>query len=110
MAWLLVVVVIIVIGLAVMAGSGKFGQVPPIVDDRPAPDLPEGDLSAESLRSVRFAVVPRGYSMSQVDQLSSTVWLPRWRPAKDPISRIRVGPSLTPRARIRNNGRCTTAQ
>ena len=46
MAWLLVVVVIIVIGLAVMAGSGKFGQVPPIVDDRPAPDLPEGDLSA----------------------------------------------------------------
>ena len=27
MAWLLVVVVIIVIGLAVMAGSGKFGQV-----------------------------------------------------------------------------------
>ena len=69
MAWLLVVVVIIVIGLAVMAGSGKFGQVPPVVDDRPAPDLPEGDLSAESLRSVRFAVVPRGYSMSQVDQL-----------------------------------------
>lgn len=69
MAWLLVVVVIIVIGLAVMAGSGKFGQVPPVVDDRPAPDFPEGDLSAESLRSVRFAVVPRGYSMSQVDQL-----------------------------------------
>ncbi|WP_404855768.1 DivIVA domain-containing protein, partial [Escherichia coli] len=26
-------------------------------------------MSAESLRSVRFAVVPRGYSMSQVDQL-----------------------------------------
>lgn len=54
MAWLLVVVVIIVIGLAVMAGSGKFGQVPPIVDDRPAPDLPEGDLSAEpALSSLR---------------------------------------------------------
>ena len=50
-------------------GLGKLGRAPPIVDDRPAPDLPEGDLSAESLRSVRFAVVPRGYSMSQVDQL-----------------------------------------
>lgn len=109
MAWLLVVVVIIVIGLAVMAGSGKFGQVPPIVDDRPAPDLPEGDLSAESLRSVRFAVVPRGYSMSQVDQLLDRL-ASQMETGQGPISRIRVGPSLTPRARIRNNGRCTTAQ
>ncbi|EGR97017.1 DivIVA domain-containing protein [Cutibacterium namnetense] len=69
MAWLLAAVVIIVIGLAVMAGAGKFGQVPAVVDDRPVPDLPEGDLDAESLRSARFAVVPRGYSMCQVDQL-----------------------------------------
>lgn len=64
MAWLLAAVVIIVIGLAVMAGAGKFGQVPAVVDDRPVPDLPEGDLDAESLRSARFAVVPRGYSVS----------------------------------------------
>ena len=109
MAWLLVVVVIIVIGLAVMAGSGKFGQVPPIVDDRPAPDLPEGDLSAESLRSVRFAVVPRGYSMSQVDQLLDRL-ASQMETGQGPDPRLRVGPSLTPRARIRNNGRCTTAQ
>ena len=36
---------------------------------RPVPDLPEGDLSADDLRSAHFAVVPRGYSMRQVDQL-----------------------------------------
>ena len=63
MAWLLVVVVIIVIGLAVMAGSGKFGQVPPIVDDRPAPDLPEGDLSAESPVSYTHLTLPTIYSV-----------------------------------------------
>ena len=52
-----------------LAASGKFGQVPAVVDDRPVPDLPEGDLSADDLRSAHFAVVPRGYSMRQVDQL-----------------------------------------
>ncbi|MGK2310296.1 DivIVA domain-containing protein [Cutibacterium sp. V970] len=69
MVWALCGLVIVIIGLAVLAASGKFGQVPAVVDDRPVPDLPEGDLSADDLRSARFAVVPRGYSMSQVDQL-----------------------------------------
>ena len=69
MVWALCGLVIVIIGLAVMAASGKFGQVPAVVDDRPVPDLPEGDLSADDLRSAHFAVVPRGYSMRQVDQL-----------------------------------------
>ena len=47
MVWALCGLVIVIIGLAV----------------------PEGDLSADDLRSAHFAVVPRGYSMRQVDQL-----------------------------------------
>ncbi|WCC80486.1 DivIVA domain-containing protein [Cutibacterium equinum] len=69
MVWALCGLIIVIIGLAVLAASGKFGQVPAVVDDRPVPDLPEGEVSADDLRSVRFAVVPRGYSMRQVDQL-----------------------------------------
>ena len=37
--------------------------------DRVAPDLPPGELTADELRDVQFAVVPRGYSMAQVDAL-----------------------------------------
>ena len=69
MVWALCGLVIVIIGLAGLAASCKFGQVPAVVDDRPVPDLPEGDLSADDLRSAHFAVVPRGYSMRQVDQL-----------------------------------------
>ncbi|MEE8868500.1 MAG: DivIVA domain-containing protein [Acidipropionibacterium acidipropionici] len=69
MVWVLSAVVIVIIGAAVMAASGRFGAVPPVVDDRPAPDLPEGDLGPDDLRSARFAVVARGYSMAQVDAM-----------------------------------------
>lgn len=69
MVWVLSAVVIVIIGAAVMAASGRFGAVPPVVDDRPAPDLPEGDLGPDDLRSARFAVVVRGYSMAQVDAM-----------------------------------------
>lgn len=69
MVWVLCGGVIVIIGLAVLAASGKFGQVPAVVDDRPVPDFPDGDLSADDLRAARFAVVARGYSMRQVDEL-----------------------------------------
>lgn len=69
MVWLLCAFVIVIIGLAVMAASGRFGEVPAVVDDRPAPDLPDGDLGPEDVRGARFAVVLRGYSMSQVDAM-----------------------------------------
>ncbi|AXE39310.1 DivIVA domain-containing protein [Acidipropionibacterium virtanenii] len=69
MVWVLSAVVIVIIGAAVMAASGRFGAVPPVVDDRPAPDLPPGPLGPEDLRGASFAVVARGYSMAQVDSL-----------------------------------------
>lgn len=73
MVWILCAVVIVIIAAAVLAASGRFGAVPPVVDDRPAPDLPEGDLGPEDVRGARFAVVARGYSMPQVDALLSRV-------------------------------------
>jgi DivIVA domain-containing protein len=39
------------------------------VTDTPQPHVPDGSLVGADLRSLRFAVVPRGYSMQQVDEL-----------------------------------------
>jgi DivIVA domain-containing protein len=64
--WILVVVVL---GMAAFAAAGRFGEMPPTVTDMPRPELPAGPLTAVDLRAVRFAVVPRGYSMQQVDEL-----------------------------------------
>lgn len=71
MIWFLCVIIVVIVGLAVMAGSGKFGDVPATVDDRPVPDLPEGELSSADIRNAKFAIVPRGYSPAQVDALLS---------------------------------------
>ncbi|HET7722996.1 MAG TPA: DivIVA domain-containing protein [Propionibacteriaceae bacterium] len=70
MEWILAALAIAVIGLAAAAANGRFGDLPDVVDDRVHPTLPEtGPVSAADLRDVQFAVVPRGYSMEQVDAL-----------------------------------------
>lgn len=69
MEWILAALVIGVVGLAAAAASGRFGELPDVVDDRVQPTLPEGNLTGADLRDVQFAVVPRGYSMEQVDAL-----------------------------------------
>ncbi len=69
MEWFLWIIAVAVLGLAAVAASGRLGELPATVTDTPVPHLPQGRLSADDLRQVRFAVVPRGYSMSQVDEL-----------------------------------------
>jgi len=69
MVWLIVVLAIVVIGIAWLAGQGRLGGMPPLVDDRPGMDLPDTDLTSDDLHQVRFAVTMRGYSMTQVDAL-----------------------------------------
>jgi DivIVA domain-containing protein len=64
--WILAVVVL---GIAAFAAAGRFGEMPATVTDTPHPQLPVGQLTSMDLRAVRFAVVPRGYSMQQVDEL-----------------------------------------
>jgi len=69
MPWIIALLAVVVIGIAWIAGSGRLGGMPPLVDDRPGMDLPDTQLTSEDLRNVRLAVTVRGYSMAQVDAL-----------------------------------------
>lgn len=69
MIWLLSSVVILVLGASAVIASGRWGEMPEVVDDRPVPALPAGELGPDDLRQARFAVVTRGYSPVQVDAL-----------------------------------------
>jgi DivIVA domain-containing protein len=70
MEWILAALAIGVVGLAAAASTGRFGDMPDVVDDRVQPTVPAtGPLMSSDLREVQFAVVPRGYSMEQVDAL-----------------------------------------
>lgn len=69
MEWILAGFVILALAAAAVIGSGRWGAMPPVVDDRFPGLVPAGELDAADLRDVRFSVVPRGYSMAQVDAL-----------------------------------------
>lgn len=69
MQWLLWMIAVAVLGLAAVGASGRLGELPGTVTDTPRPHVPTGVLSGDDLRGLRFAVVPRGYSMDQVDEL-----------------------------------------
>ena len=69
MEWILAGFIIVVMAAAAVVASGRWGAMPPLVDDRPPGRVPDGVLSGDDVRDVRFAIVPRGYSMSQVDEL-----------------------------------------
>ena len=69
MQWVLWMIAVAVLGLAAVAASGRLGELPGTVTDTPRPHVPTGVLTGDDLRGLRFAVVPRGYSMDQVDDL-----------------------------------------
>ena len=71
MIWVLATVAIVVLGLTAVVASGRWGQMPELVDDRPLPRLASvtGVLAGDDLRGARFSVVVRGYSPAQVDEL-----------------------------------------
>ena len=69
MEWVLWMIAVAVLGLAAVAASGRLGELPATVTDTPRPHIPPGQLSGDELRGLRFAVVARGYSMQQVDEL-----------------------------------------
>ncbi len=69
MEWLIAALAVVAIAMAAVASTGRGGGMPDLVDDRVAPSLPAGELTAADLVDVEFAVVPRGYSMTQVDAL-----------------------------------------
>ena len=55
--------------LGALDRAGRLGELPGTVTDTPRPHLPTGVVTGDDLRGLRFAVVPRGYSMDQVDEL-----------------------------------------
>ena len=69
MEWIISIIAVVVLGLAAVAATGRLGELPGTVTDTPQPHVPDGVLAGADLRSLRFAVVPRGYSMQQVDEL-----------------------------------------
>lgn len=73
MEWALWMAAVAILGLAAVAASGRLGELPATVTDTPRPHIPSGQLSGDDLRGLRFAVVTRGYSMQQVDELLDRV-------------------------------------
>ena len=73
MEWVLGMTAVAILGLAAVVASGRLGEFPATVTDTPRPHLPAGQITAEGLRGLRFAVVMRGYSMQQVDELLDRV-------------------------------------
>lgn len=67
--WFLWMLGVAILGVAAVAASGRLGELPPPVTSTPTAHVPQGDLTGDDLRAIRFAVVPRGYSMAQVDYL-----------------------------------------
>ena len=69
MEWVLWMFAVLVLGAGAVVASGRWGSMPGTERDVPHPDLPETPLTGDDLRGLRFAVVTRGYSMDQVDEL-----------------------------------------
>nr|WP_294694099.1 DivIVA domain-containing protein [uncultured Friedmanniella sp.] len=70
MEWIIAVVAIAILGVAAVAAAGGVGEMgsEPVYDVY-RQQLPPGPLSAEDVRSARFALALRGYAMDQVDDL-----------------------------------------
>ncbi|MDR1449542.1 MAG: DivIVA domain-containing protein [Propionibacteriaceae bacterium] len=73
MEWLIAIGAVVVLGLAAVAASGRLGQFGPAQTDRPEPAWPDAPLTAADVDSMRFAVVPRGYAMDQIDHFLDLV-------------------------------------
>jgi DivIVA domain-containing protein len=69
MEWAISILAVVILGLAAVASTGRLGEMPATVTDTPQPHVPAGTLIGDDLRGLRFAVVARGYSMQQVDEL-----------------------------------------
>lgn len=67
MVWVIVVVAIAVLGVAAWAGTGRLGEMPEAVTDRPKPHLPDGPVDAAFLSELSIPLVSTGYNTSQVD-------------------------------------------
>ncbi|MFT4225976.1 DivIVA domain-containing protein [Micropruina sp.] len=116
MEWVLWMIAVAVLGLAAVAASGRLGELPGTVTDTPRPHVPTGVVTGDDLRALRFAVVPRGYSMDQVDGLldrlarqldaaPSRTYLPPLAPDVPPVGAetTTAAPGFTPAETVVSN-------
>ena len=69
MVWAIVVVAIGILGVAAWAGTGRLGEMPGAVDDRPKPHVPDGPVDEVFLTHLSLPIAGTGYRCSQVDAL-----------------------------------------
>lgn len=67
MVWVIVVIAVLVLALAAWVGTGKLGEMPEVVNDRPKGRIPEGEVDAEFLAGLKLPLAPTGYDPAQVD-------------------------------------------
>ncbi len=72
MVWAIVVVAIAVLGVAAWAGTGRLGEMPDGVTDRPKAHIPEGHVDQDFLEGMSLPVASTGYRRSQVDEALSS--------------------------------------
>ncbi|EPH02497.1 DivIVA domain-containing protein [Propionibacterium sp. oral taxon 192 str. F0372] len=95
MGWIFAAVMVVVIAVFFVIGTGHGGELAPQLEDRPVPDAPiPDDLGPYDLSELRFAVVTRGYSMAQVDALLDRV-SQRWQEDLDQIP-VTTAPETNP--------------
>lgn len=67
MVWGIVVVAVVVLGLGAWAGTGRLGEMPEVVNDRPKGHVPDGPVNDAFLRDLRLPRASSGYDRGQVD-------------------------------------------
>ena len=67
MVWVIVVVAVLLLALAAWVGTGKLGEMPEVVNDRPKGRIPEGGVDAEFLEGLKLPLASTGYDPAQVD-------------------------------------------
>ncbi len=69
MVWAIVVVAIGVLGVGAWAGTGRLGEMPDAVTDRPKAHVPDGPVDEVFLEHLSLPGAGTGYRRSQVDAL-----------------------------------------
>lgn len=68
MEWILASLIVLGLSAVAVVAAGRGGAMAPAAHDRPDLVLPS-PIGPADLRAVRLTVAPRGYRMSEVDEL-----------------------------------------
>lgn len=70
MTWFFAIGIVLLIGAVAVVAAGRSGEMRPVYDDRPDPQVPaHHPVTGQDLRGARFSTAWRGYRMSEVDAL-----------------------------------------